>query len=58
MQRPLIAPFPKPKNRERFWADFRSKKFSYTARKYGGYGRVNAMKRLIKKNIKKIIRKN
>jgi coenzyme F420-reducing hydrogenase beta subunit len=58
MQRPLIAPFPKPKNRERFWADFRSKKFSYIARKYGGYGRVNAMKRLIKKNIKKIIRKN
>lgn len=35
MQPPLKAPFPKPKEREIFWEDFRDKDFSYIAKKYG-----------------------
>ena len=36
MQPPLIAPFPKPEDREKFWKDIHEKRFSYIAKKYGG----------------------
>lgn len=36
MQRPLVSPYPRPKNREKFWNDFNKYDFSYIARKYGG----------------------
>lgn len=56
MQPPLKAPFPKPENREQFWTDFKSKDFGYIARKYGGYGIFNKIKRLMRKVKKKLLR--
>ena len=38
MQPPLIAPFPKPNERNHFWYDFDKKKFGYIVKKYGGTG--------------------
>lgn len=35
MQRPLIAPFPRPENRDRFWAELAAQDFAFIARKYG-----------------------
>ena len=35
LQIPLIKPFEKPKDREKFWADYEKKPFGYIARKYG-----------------------
>lgn len=45
MQPPLEAPFPKPADREQFWRDFSGKPFGHIARKYGGAGAVNGLKR-------------
>ncbi len=41
----MTHPFPKPKFRDRFWEDFYSKPFRYTAKKYGGYGLGSRIKR-------------
>lgn len=54
MQPPLKAPFPKPENREQFWSDFQNKSFEYIATKYGGYGTVNKMKKILKKIKRKL----
>lgn len=35
-QQALIKPYPRPKNRDKFWKDFSTKDFAYIARKYGG----------------------
>lgn len=59
MQPPLKAPYPKPESRDLFWEDFRKKDFGYIARKYGGYGVMNRvrrklgrMKRRVKRQLK------
>lgn len=44
MQPPLKAPFPRPKNREKFWNDYRNKNFEFIAKKYTNYGILNRMK--------------
>ena len=59
LQPPLIAPFPKPENRERFWKDFENCSFELIARKYGDYGIINDIKNRIhrlKKNMKKMVK--
>ena len=58
LQPPLKAPFPKPKNREQFWSDFKNRPFEYVAKKYGGIGLKNDAKsflRKIKRKIKKLV---
>lgn len=55
MQPPLQAPFPKPKNRDDFWRDFEKKNFGYIAKKYGGAGMVNKVKRFLNKLKRKIL---
>lgn len=47
MQQPLIAPFPKPKNRDVFWKEFEAYGFEYIAKKYTTYGLLNKLKRKI-----------
>jgi len=47
MQSPLIAPFSKPVSREQFWEDFRRRDFAYIAKKYGGYGTMNKIRKKI-----------
>lgn len=59
MQPPLKAPFPRPKNRDQFWADFRSRDFGYIARKYGGEGFLNKAKgsaRKIKRKVGQLVK--
>ena len=56
MQPPLIAPFPKPESREQFWEDFRERKFEYIAKKYGGYGTINKLRKKIGKVKRSIVR--
>lgn len=58
MQPPLQAPYIKPANREQFWQDFARKPFSVIAKKYGDYGVLNAIKKVlrkVKRRLKKII---
>lgn len=52
MQPSLIAPFPRPKERTKFWNDFNNKSFEYIAKKYGGIGTKDKLKRKIKRLIK------
>lgn len=57
MQPPLQRPFPKPKERDIFWNDFRTKDFEYIARKYGGYQtKMQIRKNILLGYIRKIIR--
>lgn len=44
LQPPLVAPFPRPDNREQFWKDFRNKDFTYITKKYGDYGTANKVR--------------
>ncbi len=55
MQPPLKAPFPKPENRKSFWYDFENRNFNYIARKYGGTGIGNKLKRILRKVKRKMI---
>ena len=58
LQPPLKAPFPKPKNREQFWNDFKNKSFGYIAKKYGDIGLKNDIKaflRKFKRKVKKLV---
>lgn len=55
MQQPLKAPFPEPENRENFWSDFENKDFDYIARKYGGAGMRNKIKRILRKVKRKMM---
>lgn len=45
MQPPLKEPFKKPCDRDVFWEEFKSKQFIYIAKKYGGYGVINYIKK-------------
>ena len=49
MQPPLIAPFPRPANREAFWRDLREKEFSQVVDTYGTISKKVLFKRRIKK---------
>ena len=40
-----------PENRKQFWHDINTRSFEYVAKKYGGYGTFNNIKRMIKKLI-------
>lgn len=44
LQPPLVAPFPRPDNRDQFWQDFCNKDFTYIAKKYGDYGTANKVR--------------
>lgn len=55
MQPPLKAPYPKPKERIKFWKDFNSKGFNYIIKKYTGYGCLNKAKRFIRKVKRKLV---
>lgn len=61
LQTPLIAPFPRPQNRNQFWSDFKTKPFKYIAQKYSCYG-VKAHIRIffirVKRKIKKLVCNN
>ncbi|MCD7856411.1 MAG: Coenzyme F420 hydrogenase/dehydrogenase, beta subunit C-terminal domain [Clostridiales bacterium] len=59
MQPPLKAPFPRPANRDAFWRDFNADDFGIVAKRYGGYGCLNAVKkkmRSLKKRAAKIVK--
>jgi len=58
MQRPLYEAFPEPNIRTQFWNDFREKNFEYIAKKYGGRGSLNKIKRIIKRVLRKLIKEN
>lgn len=44
------------KNRKTFWTDFENKDFDYIAKKYGGMGTINKVKRLLRKIKRKLVR--
>ena len=56
LQPPLKAPFSEPKNRKTFWTDFENKDFDYIAKKYGGIGTINMVKRLLRKIKRKLVK--
>ena len=55
MQPPLRAPFPEPDNRASFWEDFASKDFENVAKRYGGQGFLNIIKRGLGRIKRKLI---
>lgn len=48
MQPPLQAPYNPPAEREKVWKDYDKVSFNQEAKRYGGYGVVNKIKRSIK----------
>jgi coenzyme F420-reducing hydrogenase beta subunit len=61
LQPPLLAPFPRPDNREQFWMDFNSRHFEYIAKKYGNYGFKNDLRSFLgrmKRKIKKAMERD
>ncbi|MCD8012957.1 MAG: Coenzyme F420 hydrogenase/dehydrogenase, beta subunit C-terminal domain [Lachnospiraceae bacterium] len=59
MQPPLKAPFTRPANRDAFWKDLQTEDFEMVAKRYGGYGRINAVKKKasgLKKRVNRIIK--
>lgn len=59
MQPPLKEPFPRPDNRDAFWEDLQTEDFEMVAKRYGGYGRVNAVKKKasgLKRRIARIVK--
>lgn len=55
MQPPLKTPFPEPESRDDFWRDFENRDFDYIAKKYGGVGTKNKIKRCLGKIKRKLI---
>lgn len=49
LQPPLVKPFPKPENREKFWKDINEKPFEYIANLYGRNGLKFKLKKLYHK---------
>ncbi len=45
LQLPLKAPCQRPESRDQFWTDFQTLDFSCVAKRYGGYGFMNVMRR-------------
>ena len=56
LQPPLVKPFEQPKKREEFWQDFQNSKFDKVAKKYGGLGIWNKIKRKLVRIKKKFIK--
>lgn len=59
MQPPLKEPFPRPDNRDAFWEDLQTEDFEMVAKRYGGYGRINAVKKKasgLKRRIARIVK--
>lgn len=56
MQPSFKAPFPKPRNRNVFWDDFKKRDFGYIAKKYGGIGISSKMKSILIKVKRKMSR--
>lgn len=56
LQPPLVAPFPRPKERDQFWRDFPSKDFEYLAKKYGVQNKEHEVIRIIRKIKRKLVR--
>lgn len=56
MQMALIEPYPAPKDREKFWSDYRKRNFGYIAKKYGGAGIAATSRKLLSKIPKRLIR--
>ena len=54
MQSPLKSPFPEPTNRKNLWRDFSTKNFEFIAKKYGEYGLMNKLKRVVRKLTRKL----
>lgn len=48
----LYTPTKANRRRKKFWIDYRNKGFEYVAKKYGGYGTLNAIQRKIYRFIK------
>lgn len=60
MQTPLRKSFDRPKEREMFWRDFASRDFEYVARKYGEFGSLAKIRRVlrgVKRRLQKLIRR-
>lgn len=58
MQPPLKAPFPRPKERDVFWKELKTKDFSFIAKKYGIVKKPSLLRRCAgkaKRIAKKII---
>lgn len=56
LQPPLIAPFEEPPFRKKFWRDFHKYSFVTIAKRYGGYGKLAAAKRLAGRAKRKALR--
>lgn len=56
MQPPLIAPFPEPMNRRKFWNDFANRDFNYIVKKYGSEGIKNRIKNTLRRIKRKLIK--
>lgn len=56
LQPPLKGPFPMPNNRMQFWDDFFKHDFDYIAKKYGGFGIWNFIKRYTRKIVCKLVK--
>ncbi len=54
MQTALKAPYNKPDNRKKMWDEYENLSFERMARKYGGYGFVAKVKKIIRGLIKRI----
>lgn len=48
----MLAPYPAPENRARFWYDFRRIPFRKLACRYGGYGYLNRVKKHLRRGIR------
>ena len=60
LQPPLVVPFERPRERERFWADFETLAFDRIARKYANFGAINSVKaalRELKHKAGRLVRK-
>ncbi len=56
MQPPLKAPFPEPKDRDRFWKDYYAKDFGYIVKKYGTVSFFTKVKKKLKWMIKSLVK--
>ena len=57
MMSTMQRPFSKPEDREEFWDSYLKKDFDFMAKKYGGYGLINAFKRSFKLGIGRVYRR-
>lgn len=56
LQPPLVKPFEQPDSREEFWQDFQRYPFEKMAKKYGGWGMANKVKKKLVRIKKKLFK--